>query len=213
MEAKFHDYRSASVFLKDKGDCWADIAGVVEALSAQDIVEKQAAIALASVGGEGPAGGQTAINALFRERLSPLGWSPEPALFERTSGDYKGWKMDFFKQGVGVEVAFNHAEAIPWNFIRLHLAGESGDVRADHQIDVGVAIFATRSLKKWARMDSAVGTFEKATIWLDLMRPILPVPIMVVGLDAAEWEPVPTTVFRGTKKKSKTSQSDSHVSG
>jgi hypothetical protein len=53
-------------------------------------------------------------------------------------------------------------------------------------------------LKSWAKMDSAVGTFEVARAWLDMMRPIMPIPVVVVGLSADGWEP--TDAFRGTGK-------------
>jgi hypothetical protein len=47
-------------------------------------------------------------------------------------------------------------------------------------------------------MDSAVGTFEIACAWLSMMKPIMPIPILVVGLDAEGW--APTDVFRGTRQ-------------
>jgi len=106
--------------------------------------------------------------------------------------------MDFLKDQVGVEVAFNHAEAVPWIFTRLNLAGESSEVMPSSRIRVGVAVFATENLKTWARMDSAVGTFELAREWLRLMRPIMPLPILVVGMDSAGW--ASTYVFRGTRQ-------------
>ena len=55
--------------------------------------------------------------------------------------------MDFLKARIGVEVSFNHAEAVPWTFTRLNIAGESNKVVAEHQIDVGVAFFATEEPK------------------------------------------------------------------
>jgi hypothetical protein len=108
--------------------------------------------------------------------------------------------MDFLKNRVGVEVSFNHSEAIPWTFTRLNIAGESETVVDEHRIDVGVAIFPTKELKGWARMDQAVGTHDKAWLWLQLMKPIMPIPILVVGLEAKDdgqlW--ATTTDFRGT---------------
>jgi hypothetical protein len=105
--------------------------------------------------------------------------------------------MDFIKARLGVEIAFNHAEAIPWNFTRLNLAGEAPQVQESSRIEVGIAAFATTSLKKWSKMDGAVGTFELATAWLELMRPIMPIPVLVVGLDSEGWPA--TNSFRGTR--------------
>jgi hypothetical protein len=107
--------------------------------------------------------------------------------------------MDFYKESVGIEVSFNHAEAIPWTFTRLNIAGESADVVKEHRVEVGIAIYATDRLKRWARMDGAVGTFETATSWLEIMKPIMPIPILVVGLDSHGFPEV--TVFRGTRSR------------
>ena len=104
--------------------------------------------------------------------------------------------MDFLKNSVGVEVSFNHAEAIAWQFTRLNIAGESERVRLDSRIDVGVVITADDSLKTWARMDSAVGTFAAFRAWLREMKPILPIPLLLIGLQAAGWPE--TTAFPGT---------------
>ena len=103
-----------------------------------------------------PAGGQSAINRVFRNQLLPLGWRSEPRLFAATDQGLRKWKMDFIKDGIGVEVSFNHAEAIPWTFTRLNIAGESERVVEESRIDVGVAFFAMESLKTWSKMDSAV---------------------------------------------------------
>ena len=62
-------------------------------------------------------------------------------------------------------------------------------------------MFATERLKKWSRMDNTVGTFESAKLWLQLMKPIMPIPVLVVGLDAAEYtSPGKKFDFRGTAR-------------
>ncbi len=50
-------------------------------------------------------------------------------------------------------------------------------------------------------MDSSVGTFEQFKAWLREMRPILPVPLLLVGLEARGW---PVGAFRGTDTGSRT---------
>ena len=143
-----------------------------------------------------PAGGQIPINEYFRRKLVLLDWKAEPRLFNDPTGELRGWKMDFLKNKVGVEITFNHAEAIPWIFSRLNIAGESERVQKNSKIEVGIAVFASESMKRWSRMDNAVGTFELASAWLREMKPILPIPLLLVGLDASGW---PATIpFRGT---------------
>jgi hypothetical protein len=145
-----------------------------------------------------PAGGQIAANQFFEEELVPLKWKRQPFLFDSRSNSLRRWKMDFIKERLGVEITFNHAEAIPWIFSRLNIAAESSNVQESSRIDVGIAVFAGQSLKTWSKMDNAVGTFELAVAWLNEMKPILPSPIMVIGLSADRW--APTSIFRGTSK-------------
>lgn len=66
-----------------------------------------------SVGRQFIAGGQSAINELFRRALGDAGWRSEPRLFEATDRTMRGWKMDFIKRGVGVEVSFNPCRSDP----------------------------------------------------------------------------------------------------
>jgi hypothetical protein len=195
VEYVTHDFRHAQEILENR-DSWSELMHVARSIERDDIL--RAHHAFGATGRRMPAGGQSAINRVFREQLLPLGWTHEPRLFSSDRVDLRNWKMDFLKARIGVEVSFNHAEAIPWTFTRLNIAGESTHVVDQHQVDVGVVFFATESLKAWAKMDSAVGTFELATSWLEMMRPIMPIPLLVVGLSANDW--APTDAFRGTSK-------------
>ena len=195
MEFSTHDFRHAREILENR-DSWGELVQVTRSIGGDDIV--QAHLSSGAGGKSLRAGGQAAVNRLFRERLAPFGWIQEPRLFSESGGDLRKWKMDFIKARIGVEVSFNHFEAVPWTFTRLNIAGESEKVVEEHKIDVGVAFFATDSLKKWAKMDGTVGTFEMAKAWLEMMRPIMPIPVLVVGLSAEGW--APSDAFRGTRK-------------
>jgi hypothetical protein len=194
VEFSTHDFRHAREILENR-DSWSELELAARSITRDDILHVHGAFE--GEGKRSPAGGQTAINRLFRDRLAPSGWIEEPRLFPANEEALRKWKMDFIKARIGVEVSFNHAEAVPWTFTRLNIAGESDKVLSEHRIDVGVAFFATETLKRWARMDSAVGTFELAKAWLEMMRPIMPIPILVVGLSADGW--LDTDVFRGTR--------------
>lgn len=205
MDFITHDFRLAGEILDNRAE-WAELVDVIRGISMADVVTTHLSFVEAAdkAGKKRPAGGQKAINALFRERLQPLGWHPEPRLFaDDGDKDKAAWAMDFIKSRVGVEVTFNHSEAIPWTLTRLNLAGESAEVVDQSRVEVGVAIYATKAMRNWAKMDSAVGTFERAKSWLDLMKPVLPIPIAMVGLvpatDAAGWDPAARSVFRGTQ--------------
>jgi hypothetical protein len=210
MQFLLHDFRNALVILKAR-PAFAELESVLHAVQPADILSKydQLAAVRSAKSRRPPAGGQSALNAVLDERLTGLGWEPQPHLF--TEPELENWKMDFRKDGIGVEVSFNHAEAIPWQFTRLNIAGESTRVRPDNRIDVGVVICAAPDLKSWARMDSSVGTFQQFQAWLREMRPILPVPLLLIGLEAADWSSA--TSFRGTDSGNRTSQRPGADSG
>lgn len=143
------------------------------------------------------AGIQTGLNALLRERLTVQGWQTEVPVFDADSETEKGvWTMDFWKSfpaaatTVGLEVTFNHGEALTWTPLRLALAHEAEGVRKGARINVGCIIIGTDDLKgsrrTGLRMDSAVGTFERLLTLLPKMRSVLPAPLVLFGLDWKE---------------------------
>lgn len=201
MDYLFQDFRNALVILQAR-DAFREFQGVLHAITQAEILAKHAELAAgrAARGQRAHAGGQTAVNALIDDRLRKVGWDAQPHLF--ADPELENWKMDFRKSGIGVEVSFNHAEAIPWQFTRLNIAGESDRVLADQRIDVGIVVCAAPSMKRWARMDGAVGTFHQFQAWLREMRPILPVPLLLIGIEAEGWPE--STAFRGTSTGTRT---------
>ena len=206
MEYVTHNFRNALAVLGVRPE-WEELAREISGISREEVLGIQQGYA--DSGKRVPAGAQSAVNEVFRRRLIPLGWEDEVPLFSRDDPNLAGWTMDFVKRGsmasgaaevgfgLGVEVTFNHAEGIAWTLVRLNLAGESSEVLEASQIDVGVAVYPTNEFKQWGRMDNAVGTYERACLWLDKMRPVLPIPIAVIGLQP-DW--APTDLFRGTRR-------------
>ena len=209
LKLELYDFRNALPIVEQSyATVWREFQQQLESISANDISELHRGFVRAAVDKKRrpQAGAQTAINQLIDRRLGANGWRKQPPLYvggDRRGHELAGWKMDFKKERVGVEIAFNHQEAIPWIFTRLNLAGESKEVLADSRIQVGIAAFAAQSLKAWGRMDATVGTFGQAKLWLEKMRPVMPVPIVVVGLSAADPDGTPwplSDAFRGTLK-------------
>lgn len=189
------NFRHAKELLKGTPS-WKALDATIRSITREMVIAEQRKI-IRATGSRVPRGGQTVMNRLFDDRLLQSdGWIRQPRLF--TEPELSAWKMDFRRDRVGVEVSFNHAEAVAWQFTRLNLAAESQRVLPQAQIDVGIVIVAHSSLKDWARMDGAIGTFDRFSAWLKEMKPILPTPILLIGLHADDWRD--TNVFPGTAK-------------
>lgn len=197
MEYELEDFRHAAALLREH-PAWLDLRDAIESIDETVVLAKQEHVSRTRR--SAPRGGQTALNGVFEDLLPEPPWQHQPRLFG--SPELRKWKMDFLLARVGVEVSFNHAEAIPWQFTRLNIAGESERVIPEARIDVGVVITATDSLKSWSRMDSAVGTFDAFRAWLREMKPILPIPILLIGLLADGW--ANTDEFGGTRQGTRT---------
>ena len=130
------------------------------------------------------------INALIRDRLVALGWHAESAIFSDPSyaeaRDQKRWRLDFAKDEISIEVAFNHGEAIAWNLIKPVLASELNNVAKDIQTSAGIIICATNAMKKAGNFDGAVGSYEKFLRYLLPLQNMLPTPLLIIGLEPPE---------------------------
>ena len=127
------------------------------------------------------------INALLKKKFLEKGWSAESAIFqgEEYSSD-KVWRLDFAKDSVSIEVAFNHGEAIAWNLLKPVLASEVNNVNKAIETEIGVIITTTKNLKTAGAFDGAVGEYEKFLRYLRPLSTLMSVPIMIIGIEAPE---------------------------
>lgn len=131
----------------------------------------------------------TTINYLLKEAFEKRDWQSESAIFQDTeyqssSGGY--WYLDFAKEAISIEVAFNHQGVIAWNLLKPVLASELNHVKKNIQTKIGVVICATNALKKAGNFDSAIGDYEKFNRHLKPLMNQLSVPLLIIGLDAPE---------------------------
>ena len=130
-----------------------------------------------------------AINFLLQDRLKSLNWNTESPIFkeeEYTKNNKSYWRLDFVKNKISVEVAFNHQEAVAHNLIKPVLASELNHVEKAIQTNLGVIITATDALKKSGNFDTAIGTFEKFVSFLRPYNNFITVPLIIIGLEPPE---------------------------
>jgi hypothetical protein len=143
-----------------------------------------------------------ALNDLLKAGLVARGWEAESPIFQAKG--YKGqkWRLDFAKETISIEIAFNHGEAIPWNLLKPVMASQLNHIEKAIQTEVGVVICATKAMKRAGNFDSAVGEYEKFLKYFQPMQAVLPTPILLIGLDAPKSFHVKGKVTNGHNKGS-----------
>lgn len=126
----------------------------------------------------------TALNLVIKEKLCARGWRKESPIFQGADYNRKQWKLDFAKDTVSVEVAFNHGEAIAWNLLKPVLASEQNHVKKAIQTRLGIVICATAAMKQAGGFDNAVGEFEKFERYFLPFMQWLTAPMIIVGLES-----------------------------
>jgi len=162
---------------------WTEIVNAIDSISDEDIVtefERSTRISKSL---------SAVINRLLHQRLTSDGWADESPIFADATyltGEKGRFRLDFAKDVVSVEVAFNHGEAAAWNLLKPVLASELNHVQKAIQTQAGVIITATEEMKSAGGFDSAVGTYEKYVQYLRPLNNVLTVPLAVIGLRAPQ---------------------------
>lgn len=127
---------------------------------------------------------QAALNSELHDRLRSLGWSAEPVAAGQPLGTPADIALrgDFAKEGVFVEVEFGNSASLFRDIFKFQIASRSGTG------EVGVLIVATAQMAKF--FDSGVATYEQAVNLIPYMRIGIQMPIWVIGIQPASWEPV-----------------------
>jgi hypothetical protein len=184
MEFISHSFRNAEVILDQREfvSQFQELTEIIANVSDDDLIARQEQY-LDLKGEYAPKSLSTAINALLKERFEAANWHAESPIFQdATYRRGKNWRLDFAKQDISVEVAFNHGEAIAWNLSKLVLAAELNHVEKAVQSKIGVYITATQDMKDVGGFDGASGSFEKVLTYLKPLRTLLSAPILIIGL-------------------------------
>lgn len=174
-----HSFRHASVILREP-DFFQEseeLIHILRSIADQEIIEQHETY------GGAQKSLSRAINDTLKRYLTDHGWAAESPIFQDTQYTGDKWRLDFAKELISVEVAFNHGEATAWNLLKPVLASELNHVQKAIQTQAGVIITCTEALKTEGGFDSAVGTFEKFIDYLKPLGSVLTVPILLIGLE------------------------------
>jgi len=183
MDYVIHSHRYGVSILEtaeEYRDIWQEIKNVIENINDQMIIEKfqerhsnQKSIS-------------RSINELLKESFILLGWQEESPIFQESEYIGDTWRLDFAKENISMEVAFNHGSVVAWNLLKPVLASELNHVKKAIQTKIGVIICATQELKIAGGFDSAVGSYEKYLNYLTPLNNQLSIPLAIIGLKAPE---------------------------
>ena len=160
---------------------WEQVRDVLDNISDQDLIAEHNDILARQPETKSIS---KAINSLIKTRLEAKGWHSESPIFadEAYNGTDGTWRLDFAKQDIAIEVAFNHGGNVSWNLIKPVLSSELNHVEKAIQTKAGILITATDDMKKAGGFDGAVGSYEKYVEYLKPLNNLLTTPILVIGL-------------------------------
>ena len=197
MEYRIHSFRHAEdIFNADEEfkKLWKEVKNVLDNISDKNIIdefnsETRKAKSISE-----------AINKLIDSGLKQKGWNCQSYIFaDREYSDNKGtWRLDFAKETIAIEVAFNHGGNVSWNLIKPVLSSELNHVEKAIQTQAGIIITATDKMKKAGGFDGAIGTYEKYVEYLKPLNNILTTPMIIIGL-----EPPKTFIVKHKKENNK----------
>ena len=201
MDYVIESFRHAGVILNEPDfvDQFSDVMQIISGISDEDLINKHLSY------GERdeeklPKSLSPTINSLLKERFIAYGWTPESGIFQDNMYQGETWRLDFAKDDISIEVAFNHASVIAWNLTKPVLASELNHVEKAVQTKIGIVITATNDMKSLGGFDSAIGTYEKFLDYLPPLRNMLTVPLLIIGLKPPQSFKIEHEQYRPRKK-------------
>ena len=183
MNYTYHSFRNAETILCNDSrytNLWIEFRNTISEISEAEIINSFLSSTRSSKKSI-----SDDINSILDSKLTALGWNRQSTIFNNpTYQSGRQWKLDFAKEEISVEVAFNHSGAISWNLIKPVLASELNHVQKAIQTSAGIIVTATEAMRIAGNFDAAVGTYEKYLNYLDPLRNMLTVPILIIGLES-----------------------------
>jgi hypothetical protein len=202
VKFEIYSHRNAEGFVKTNIDLfllWEELTQVIDSITDDEIAEVflNANRKAKSI--------SEAINKIIDQKLVAKKWSRQSPIFKDPVYQERGrgkanWRLDFAKDKIAVEVAFNHGNDVAWNLIKPVLSSELNHVDKAIQTSLGVLVTANQDLKMNGGFDPAVGTFEKYVEYLKPLNSILVSPMFIIGLKAPDSFVIQTEFIDGKKR-------------
>ena len=182
MKYKLKSYRYGELILNNEPKYkikWDELLATIDSITDKEIIDVHESNKRV------PKGLSVALNKILKDKLTAIDWKSESRIF--SGDDYKkSWRLDFANDNMSIEVSFNHGEAIAWNLLKPTIASEINHVKKAIQTDIAIIICATKDLKTKGGFDGSTGEFEKFERYLDPLRNLLTIPIVIIGLEAPD---------------------------
>lgn len=129
-----------------------------------------------------------ALSTLIDEKFIYSKWGKSMLIFNDINQEYRTerWTLDYYKNRVSIEVAFNHEEGTSWNIIKGVLANKPNNISKNINVDCSIIITATNDLMRTGGFDTAIGTYEKYIKYFLAFDEIIKYPIILIGLNGLE---------------------------
>ncbi len=132
------------------------------------------------------------LNKILKEKLIAKNWDSETFIFKHKRYKKKQknksgpWQIDFTKELISLEVAFNHQNDIPLNLVKPMLACEDNHVEKEKNTKIVVIVCASQNLKDAGNFDGGAGNFQKIKDYAKPYSQILISPMVIIGLQAPD---------------------------
>ena len=188
MKFKSFSHYNAENFLLNNNQykkTYLDLLNIIDSIKDEDIINK-----FEEIGANSKSISKT-LSLLLDEGFKRNNWEKEEEIFYNSnmflaSSKGKRWTLDYFKNEVAVEVAFNHEETSAWNIFKIVLSSNKNKYKLKNSIKVGVILCVTNQMKVSGGFDNSVGTFEKYQQYLDFFEAMIETPILLIGLHSPD---------------------------
>lgn len=178
MKYKKYAHRYADIILNSEYTIKNEIDEILDKLTFEKIEAKYQEINLDNIqsGKQVRKGKQHAINSLLKASFQEKGWEVEKKVFNDADNDLL---IDFWKNKIGIDVAFNHRSFIGGDLLRLQAGAE-----IKNMINFGIYICGTKDFLKSITNDHrSLVHFEKVKWYLENFYSVLTVPVMLIGFE------------------------------